>query len=188
MKTIKAFLLLITVILYAIPGQSSAPEKTLTWDFPLPRTHTGILIGNGIQGLIVWGQDNHLNVTVSRSGFWDHRGGKPFGATTNFRTVKRLLENNQQDSLKLIFKNEREKGLPNRPYQLGGARLELLFPEGYTLQKGILNLTTGKLQVTLKGKDGQIKSIAIGQAVPEEIAWVKMEKALLDQTEVRLID
>ena len=91
-------------------AQSVKSQQALTWTFPLPRTHTGILSGNGIQGLMVWGQDNQLNVTVSRAGFWDHRGGKPFGATTNFKTVKRFLENGQQDSLKLIFKNENKEG------------------------------------------------------------------------------
>lgn len=136
---------------------------------------------------MVWGQDNQLNVTVSRAGFWDHRGGKPFGATTNFKTVKRFLENGQQDSLKLIFKNEKKEGYPNRPYQLGGGRLELHFPEGFVLQTGTLNLHTGKLEVVIKAPDGTLRTMDIGQAVPEEIAWIKMEASLLADVDVKLI-
>ena len=49
-------------------------NKELHWDFPLARTHTGIVMGNGIQGIIVWGEAT-LKLTVARSGFWDHRGG-----------------------------------------------------------------------------------------------------------------
>jgi hypothetical protein len=143
MKTLQTPLFLILLWFGWTPCASLAADKTLTWTFPLPRTHTGILIGNGIQGLMVWGQDNQLNVTVSRAGFWDHRGGRPFGATTSFKTVKRLLEAGQQDSLKLIFKNEKQEGLPNRPYQLGGGRLELYFPKDFVLQAGELNLQTG---------------------------------------------
>ncbi len=187
MKTSQISLFLILLWLGWSPCASLAADKTLTWTFPLPRTHTGILIGNGIQGLMVWGQDNQLNVTVSRAGFWDHRGGRPFGATTNFKTVKRLLENERQDSLKLIFKNEQREGYPNRPYQLGGGRLELYFPDGFVLQTGTLNLNTGKLRVTIMLPDRTLRTIDIGQAVPEEVAWIRMEAALLDNVNVKLV-
>jgi hypothetical protein len=187
MKNLQITLFLILFGLGSMPCASLAADKTLTWAFPLPRTHTGILIGNGIQGLMVWGQDNQLNVTVSRAGFWDHRGGRPFGATTNFKTVKRLLEAGEQDSLKLIFKNEKQEGLPNRPYQLGGGRLELHFPKGFILQTGELNLQTGKLEVVIQLPDGSLRTIDIGQAVPDEVAWIKMEEALLAKVEVKLV-
>ncbi len=54
---------------------ASPSNAILSWDFPLPRTHTGILLGNGTQGLMVWGEST-LNVTTGRAGFWDHRRGK----------------------------------------------------------------------------------------------------------------
>ena len=50
-------------------------KKTLHWSFPLTRTHTGVLLGNGVQGLMVWGAKT-LNITVGRAGFWDHRSGR----------------------------------------------------------------------------------------------------------------
>ena len=46
--------------------------KKLAWHFPLPRTNTGALIGNGTKGLLVWVKDR-LCMTVGRAGFWDHR-------------------------------------------------------------------------------------------------------------------
>jgi len=70
-------------------------NKILSWEFPLPRTHTGILLGNGVQGLMVWGVET-LNITVGRAGFWDHRGGKPFTTATNYKELKRLLENRDE--------------------------------------------------------------------------------------------
>ncbi len=45
------------------------------WRFPLPRTHTGILQGNGLMGVMIWGEGNILRVTLNRGDFWDHRGG-----------------------------------------------------------------------------------------------------------------
>ncbi|HLL89865.1 MAG TPA: hypothetical protein VK324_11225 [Tepidisphaeraceae bacterium] len=47
---------------------------TLDWSFPLPRTHTGILQGNGRMGVMIWGEGNVLRVTVGRADFWDRRG------------------------------------------------------------------------------------------------------------------
>ena len=61
-------------------------ERLLTWEFPLPRTHTGALLGNGAQGLMVWG-DEALNITVAHAGFWDHRGGNPFTSRTSYAEV-----------------------------------------------------------------------------------------------------
>jgi hypothetical protein len=55
----------------------SIPISDLSWSFPLPRPHCGIALGNGTQGVLVWG-DEFLCLTVARAGFWDHRGGKEF--------------------------------------------------------------------------------------------------------------
>ncbi len=52
---------------------AAARTDSLTWQFPLPRTHTGMLIGNGTQGLMIWGKDNRLHITIGHEGFWDRR-------------------------------------------------------------------------------------------------------------------
>ena len=59
----------------------------LFWNFPLPRTHTGIPLANGTQGLLVWGDDK-LHVTIGRAGFWDHRGGNDFQSVTTLRSAQ----------------------------------------------------------------------------------------------------
>ena len=41
--------------------------------FPLPRPHTGIAMGNGLFGALIWGSDS-INITINRADFWDHRG------------------------------------------------------------------------------------------------------------------
>ncbi len=55
----------------------------LTWAFPLPRPHTGVTLGNGRQGILVWGTDC-LHLTIARNGFWDHRGGAPLAAAVTY--------------------------------------------------------------------------------------------------------
>jgi hypothetical protein len=61
----------------------------LHWTFPLPRPHCGIALGNGIQGILVWG-DECLCLTIARAGFWDHRGGNAFTTSATFPKVRAL--------------------------------------------------------------------------------------------------
>ena len=42
--------------------------NTMTWNFPLPRTHTGIILGNTVSGLMIWGNGSQLNITL---GSWE---------------------------------------------------------------------------------------------------------------------
>jgi len=65
--------------------------EPLVWQFPLPRSHTGIVLGNGVQGVMIWGIDA-LCLTVARAGFWDHRGGNPFTARTTYAALRGPLQ------------------------------------------------------------------------------------------------
>ena len=61
----------------------------LTFDFPLPRTHTGVALGNGNAGVLVWGnKPDCLNLTVSRNDFWDHRNGGRLWESDSYRVTQ----------------------------------------------------------------------------------------------------
>ena len=45
-------------------------------NFPLERTHCGIPLANGNMGVLVWGENNRLCLTVNRGDYWDHRQGE----------------------------------------------------------------------------------------------------------------
>jgi hypothetical protein len=50
--------------------------RPISFAFPLPRTHTGLPLGNGAFGALVWSKSSDtLNLTVSRNDFWDRRHG-----------------------------------------------------------------------------------------------------------------
>jgi hypothetical protein len=74
----------------------------LHWTFPLPRPHCGIALGNGIQGILVWG-DECLCLTIARAGFWDHRGGNAFTTSATFPKVRALLEANDESGINELF-------------------------------------------------------------------------------------
>ncbi len=136
----------------------------MTWHFPLPRTHTGILLGNGTLGLMVWGEER-LHVTVGRAGFWDHRGGTRFSGNITFRRLRALLEAGDEAGIRAAF----SKGRGNlRPRQIGCGRLEIEFVGGARPVRGELETSAGRLVVHLDNG----RTAVLRMAMDEELAWI----------------
>ncbi len=165
-----------------------AQPQPLRWDFPIRRPHAGVLLGNGVQGLMVWGADNQLNITVGRAGFWDRRGGNAFSTRTTFKDVRRMLEAKDEAGLKKAFEvpDKADKGL-GHPQQLGGGRIEITLPIGWQLQYTDLQLSTGSIQVAARNASGKTQMLVIGQAIGEELAWVRLPADFQGKASVRLV-
>ena len=117
-------------------------SKKLTWNFPINRTHAGILLGNGKQGLMIWGKDNILNITIARTGFWDHRSDNYSSINTTYKEVKKLLEVKDEVGLKKLFATPiSPNSQPKEPHQIGGGVLEIKLPEGWKLLRGDFIIT-----------------------------------------------
>ncbi|MFM2091567.1 MAG: hypothetical protein RLZZ127_2056, partial [Planctomycetota bacterium] len=121
---------------------------TLSWDFPLPRPHTGVPLGNGTVGVLVWGEDA-LHLTIGRAGFWDRRGGNAFtSGGVDFPLVRRLLEAGDHGALREVFGVDRYDH-DHRPYQIGCGRIELRFASGHRPVQAQLHTATGTVRVQL---------------------------------------
>ncbi len=143
----------------------------LRWTFPLPRPHCGIALGNGTQGVLVWG-DEWLCLTVARAGFWDHRGGNPFTTDATFDKVRALLEAGDEGGIQNLFAMpQKSPDLPSRPRQLGGGRLELHFPTGFAPRTGVL-LPDGKLEIELRNFNGETRTVQIETSMDDEVTWI----------------
>lgn len=148
----------------------SAP--ILDWAFPLPRPHTGVLLGNGVQGLLIWGNDT-LKLTVGRAGFWDHRGGNAFTSRITYQALRALLEANDEPGLRQAFApTNTPAGL--FPHQIGGGRLELRFPHGLRPSTARLDTGNGLLTITLRNPQGKLAQVQIRQAMDAELAWIEL--------------
>ncbi len=142
---------------------SALPDNSvLEWEFPLPRPHCGVPLGNGTLGVLVWGEDV-LCLTIARAGFWDRRGGAPFSVSATFDRVRERLEAGDEAGLLALFAPDEERApdTPPCPIQIGGARLEMRFDGDFSPRGAILHLQRGQLEVELQSRGGQSKTIVI---------------------------
>jgi alpha-L-fucosidase 2 len=149
--------------------------QTLDWNFPLPEPGTGVRLGNGSLGLMVWGVER-LCVTVSRNGFWDRRGGAVPRVGATFQELKRLLQAGETEAAGQLFTEETTGDKP-RPTQLPCARLELIV-EGWKPERAELDYLTGTLKVHMAHADGRQSSVVIRNARDTDIAWIECDSAL----------
>ena len=123
---------------------------TLLWRFPLPRTHTGVPLGNGRTGLIVWGEGATLCITIGRADLWDHRGGMPWTDRQNYADIRAALERGDEAAIRSIFRPSTEgvPGQPPRPCVLPLGRIEIDLAEGWRLEDAVLDLRRGAVRVS----------------------------------------
>ncbi|MFZ4777665.1 MAG: glycosyl hydrolase family 95 catalytic domain-containing protein [Terrimicrobiaceae bacterium] len=162
------------------------PPTPLTWHFPLHRPHTGVPIGNGIQGLLIWGESSLL-ITVARAGFWDRRGGQDIPAGTTFSAVRHALEVEDDAALESLFPN-RQPGAPF-PQQMGGGRLEISFASGLRPMDASLDLATAEVRVRIARheEDPAPRFLVIRQACEKEVFWISGDPGLLADLSIRLL-
>ncbi|OGV48663.1 MAG: hypothetical protein A2017_04445 [Lentisphaerae bacterium GWF2_44_16] len=149
-------------------------KNHICWDFPLPRTHTGIMMGNGTTGLLIWGEGPLLKITMGRADLWDHRGGMQWTEKHNYRDIRKCLENNDENGIKKIFASRTENipGKPRRPSVVPLGRLDISLGEGAVLKKGSLCIGNGKVMITYE-KNGTEKEISIQISMKKQIFLVE---------------
>ena len=129
-------------------------KKLNTWHFPLTRTHTGMLLGNGTMGAMIWGQGSVLRITIGRTDFWDHRGGIRWNDRMSYANIRACLDGNDQKGLSGLFSvPEPPKGVPHYPTVLPLGRIELDFGKGARLTQGVLNIADGTATVEVRQGD-----------------------------------
>ncbi|HEX6972346.1 MAG TPA: hypothetical protein VF234_09015 [Limnochordia bacterium] len=139
----------------------SKDGRLYRWRFPLPRTHTGVLQGNGVLGAMIWGEGPILRITLNRADFWDHRGGMPWTEKVSYTALRRSLEAGDEEDLRRRFETgEARTGEPPRPSRLPLGRVELDFGPGATLLDAALDLSDGTVTVRID-KAGGVHAVRI---------------------------
>lgn len=151
-------------------------QRYVEWNFPLPRTHTGIMMGNARTGLLVWGGGDALKITIGRADLWDHRGGMPdWNATQSYAKIRKCLEADDADGIKRIFAcaTEGKPGQPPRPSVVPLGRFDLKLERGAELKRGRLDLKTAEAKVSYEIA-GMERTIKIQLSMNEELALVEL--------------
>jgi hypothetical protein len=130
-------------------------SRTLVFPFALPRTHTGVALGNGSYGALVWGSaPDCLHVTVSRNGFWDRRhGGRLCKGGTYARLREAYSRGDPQAMVEALSPGVgalRQAGT-RASTLLPGGRFELRLAPGTALKRAVLDCEEGRLRVELDG-------------------------------------
>lgn len=159
------------------PSPAAANDTRLVWNFPIDRPHAGPLLGNGVQGAMVWGVDGELSLTVGRAGFWDHRGGNDFTARTTYTQVRQLLEAGDESGLRVAFGIDSE-GSSGRPHQVGGGTLHLSLPGSWRPLRAELDLGQAELAIVCSDDAGQTCTLVLRQAVDAELLRLACDPAL----------
>ena len=139
----------------------------LQWHFPLRRPYTGILLGNGTLGVMVWGGGRSLCLSIARNGFWDRRGGVPFSSSVSYEQVRAYLMADDIPGLRDHFTSKQQEEGYRKPTQLPGGRLEVDLPAELT--DASLNTATGRLYVEMSDGNG----VEIGVSFTELIINIK---------------
>ena len=138
------------------PPCSLAGEDFPVWHFPLNRPHAGIKLGNNSTGLLVWGSDRTLHLSVGCPSLWDHNGGAEWREGQSYTAIRKVLEANDEKGLKEIF-----PPTPKTPQLCPLGRVILQFGKGIRLDTARLDIKKGLLAVTFKGRQTGILTLGI---------------------------
>ncbi len=152
-------------------------QPTYNWSFPLPRTHTGMLLGNGLMGAMVWGEEL-LCITIGRVDLWDHRGGLQWTEKQSYAAIRDCLERGDQQGLRKLFEEtDRPPGHPARPSIVPVGRIEIDFGSNCSILSGELNLKMSSIVLSVsRGKREHRVRIVLDMTKP--VLAVTMPAAL----------
>ena len=126
------------------------------WHFPLPRTHTGILLGNGRLGVMIWGDGRTLRLTLGRADWWDHQGARSWTPGKTYSAIRRLLEAHDEAGIRDLFAQQKTgDGTVIFPTVIPIGRLDLDLGPGVTLTEGRLDIHTGVASLTVRTPRGK---------------------------------
>ncbi len=137
-------------------------QLKMDWRFPLPHTHDGLLMGNGIFGVCVWG-DGKLCLTTNRADYWDLRNHRPVTTKMRYEEMRAVCETQDLERMgRMVDPREPppdSRMIPN-PSGLPMGRIEL----DVNVQSASLAMADGVL--SLDDADGQTHRLAVDPLEP----------------------
>jgi alpha-L-fucosidase 2 len=139
--------------------------KIFELNFPIERPHSGLVMGNGNFGVMLWGHEK-LCISVNRSDFWDHRGGEVILAEMFYKKAVEAAANPASESAFMDIHDalhEPQKHYPGKPQRLPLGRFELSFSDNAVPRKLHLDYNSGTVTLELSNNEKILLDLSIGK-------------------------
>jgi alpha-L-fucosidase 2 len=140
------------------------PDLDLVMDAPIDKWDEAIPLGNGTMGVLLWGADGVLRLSLDRGDLWDERSSPQFLAVQdrfNWKTMQNLVTANRMAEFNKVFDANYDYDFA--PTKLPAGRIEI--PLAATLAPATfrLKLATAEGQVRFKAGQSQRSETLAGR-------------------------
>lgn len=160
--------------------------RSLRFDFPLPRTHTGLPLGNGAFGALVWGDEPEvLKITVSRNDFWDRRNGGILPEGASYARLKEAYATGDPKETQKVLNPHtaelwRSGARPSTLLPVG--RFEFKLRPGLALASGTVDCARGRIEIAVAGSTARLE-LVMGPAT--DAVWLRDPAGLIGEVVCR---
>ena len=99
------------------------------WNMPVDWCHSGLPLGNGLFGALVWGDRQTLKITFNRADYWFHGANLPPDQEQSYDNLKRCLAVGNELEMKRIFAGFKDGVRPLSSSRLPMGRLDVDLPQ-----------------------------------------------------------
>ncbi|MFP4510657.1 MAG: glycosyl hydrolase family 95 catalytic domain-containing protein, partial [Spirochaetaceae bacterium] len=150
---------------------------SMTIPFPavLPEVHSGIPLGNGVAGALVWSDRGKIFVTFNRSDYWDHRGSLAWNEGMYYPELVDLLHSGRASDVVARFRKKDSSDIPERPTRLPMGRLELDLPDTCRVRSARLELLHGQACLELEDVEARRCTVRVSMKGTEPVCLIAIE-------------
>ncbi len=152
-------------------------ETRIPFPTVLPDVHSGIPVGNGIAGALMWIDQQSVVVSFNRSDYWDRRGSLRWNHEMRYDALKDLLHAGRASEVVRIFKKPDAPEIPERPTRLPMGRLVLDLPEGARVTSAWLDLDCGRACMHVLSAEGSGSTVLVSMKGTEPVLLVHVAGA-----------
>lgn len=152
-----------------------------TWDEAVP-------LGNGTMGVLLWGKENTIRLSLDRGDLWDERPSKDFLKVKNRFTwaeMQRMVAENKMDEFSEVFDSNYDYN--GSPTKLPAGRVEITLDASQKIESFELNLATAEGVASDKSGD-LLRAFVNAGNVKEPVALVRIAGPPLKEVRLKTPD